>query len=129
MAPNKNILIAHALDPAWIIHLYLAIHDEIGYGAIAGATQTKETEGLVNALSEHLQKLPNLESQKMIENLAKLNVKVALDIDGKRTDINSTPQYYEMMHKIEPTHPARICTKFGDIEICRPLLVTHRQKE
>jgi hypothetical protein len=129
MAPNLKLVFAHQLDPAWIIHLYLAIHDELGYGAIAGATQNKETEGLVNALSERLQTETKLESPMVIENLAKLNIRVALDIDGKRTDVKSTPQYYELMHKIEPKHTVKICTKFGDIEICRPLFVTHRPKE
>jgi hypothetical protein len=129
MAPVKEFVWAHRLDAAWIIHLYLAIHDDIGYGSLAGATQTKEIEGLVDALSEHLQKLPSLDSKKVIENLTKLNLKVALDIDGKRTDVHSTQQFNEVMHKIEPKHTVKLCTKLPDgVELCRPLFVTHLTK-
>jgi hypothetical protein len=128
MAPSLKpiqLVLAHELDVAWIIALWLAVHHGDPYPeGISKATQSEQTEVLVRALSGHLQTVTNVDSAQIVEKLAKLGMDVSVEVEGKRTHVKNTKQYFDLMDESQIQKPHRICIRVDRYEICRPLFLT-----
>ena len=125
----QHIVLAHELDAAWIIALWLAVHngDSIHEG-ISKAAQSEQTEVLVRALSGHLQTVTNFDSAQIVEKLAKLGMEVSVEVEGKRTHVKNTKQYFEHIDEDQIQKPHRICIKVFGHEFCHSLFLTHLPK-
>jgi hypothetical protein len=124
-----HTVFAHELDLAWIIALWLAVHhgDPVPEG-ISKATQSEQTEVLVRALSGHLQTVTNVDSAQIVEKLAKLGMEVSVEVEGKRTHVKNTKQYFDSMDEKQMLKPHKICTRVFGFELCHTVFLTHLPK-
>ena len=124
-----HTVFAHELDLAWIIALWLFIHDgdPIPDG-ILKAAQSEQSEVLVRALSGHLQAATNVDSGQMVEKLAKFGIEVSVEVEGKRTHVKNTKQYFDSMDEKQIEKPHKICIRVLRYEFCHTLFLTHVPK-
>jgi hypothetical protein len=102
--PLITPLYLRQLELTIILNLYRALHGGDPFNGSAIPSEALAL-GLVSYLDEQKIGTPN----SIVENLAKMNIKVAVKYDGKSTDVKTTKEYLDRMAQIGP-QPTRLVT-------------------
>ena len=84
----KLLEVAHELDAAWIIGLYIAIHGG-DPPPFAEESKAELAELLARGFAGQLPGVDALPPAQLIENLAKLNIKVSTKIGNSKTELKT----------------------------------------
>jgi hypothetical protein len=96
VTPVITPLYLRQLELTILLNLYQALHGGDPFsGDRVGA------EALALGLVSHLDQNTGV-SDKIVENLTKMRMKLKVTIDGKTTEVHSTKQYRELMEQDQP---------------------------